>query len=75
MLGGTKMKILKSGVELTKEEFLKTKGGKRCACGCQEGFVSGELWVSADENKECICGCTPSSGWNSPLVSAREYPF
>lgn len=68
------MKILKSGIEMTPEEMIKTRGG-RCACGCEGGYVSGELWVIADENKECQCGCTTSGAWNSPLVSAREYPF
>ena len=73
------MKILKSGIETTPEELSKIKGGIRCACGCEGGYNSGQLWGSASNGGGCICGCTTTrngeSVFNSPSFTAQDYPF
>jgi hypothetical protein len=68
------MKILKSGIEMTPEELIASKAGKACACACQEGFDTENLWGGGSEETECECGCIqgPFSGSAS---SARTYPY
>lgn len=76
------MKILKSGVEMTPEELIESRGGATCACGCEGGFSSQQLWTSSKIGGGCICGCTTPSDapdpsistvWGSPADSARNY--
>lgn len=59
------MKVLKSGIEMTKEELNKTKGGLcSCACGIRIGSMNVSV-VSEDGNQLCSCGGCSSIDGNS----------
>jgi hypothetical protein len=55
--GENKMKILKSGIEMTPAELNKSRGGA-CACGCGWGYNGENLVSSGQSSKSCGCGCT-----------------
>lgn len=68
------MKILKSGVEMTPEELIASKAGKSCACSCQMGFDTNNMWVLGSEQTTCFCGCI-EDGFNDGNTSAHKYPY
>jgi hypothetical protein len=73
------MRILKSRVEMTPEELIKSRAGQTCACACQEGFDSEQLFVNSEigSPSSCFCGCidinTPESSMISSAGSAAKY--
>lgn len=52
------MKVLKSGIEMTKDELKKVKGGL-CSCGCGIRFSAMNVNVVGEDYGICTCGgCT-----------------
>ena len=68
------MKILKSGIEMTPEELKASKAGKACACSCQLGFDTENLWNFGAEETACECGCAMAPFYGS-WWSAYDYPY
>lgn len=69
------MKILKSGVEMTQEELRASKAGKDCACACQQGFDTENMFTLGDEDHLCACGCIIKVLYLSTAGSANFYPY
>jgi len=68
------MKVLKSGIEMTPEELKASKAGKACACSCQLGVDTENMWNIGAEATLCACGCTYLPYLGS-ATSACTYPY
>jgi hypothetical protein len=68
------MKILKSGIEMTPKELSATKAGNDCACACQTGFNTADIFQLGSGDHMCECGCMRGT-FNGSSRSARTYPY
>ena len=69
------MKILTSGIEMTPEELNASKAGKDCACACQTGFNTSDVFQVGSADHFCECGCIGRGTFFGSERSARSYPY